>query len=237
MPRLLLPVIGGPHARIARPGELMPLGRSLDFRALGGFWEHIPDQAGSVLVAIDPVDLSDFAHARNPITFSIVNLPAGLSMDTGTGIVTGTPTTAENPVVTVTGTTIAGSADQTFMWRIGEPLFALRFLIEVDPTNPGLFGYRPDRDQGDLIDDGGWPEPISRMTLSRSAGLLVIQFVAAHPAIVGPMLFSDTLNPQGLSLVPDVGSRYEAGDEVFRANTWENHVPGQITVYLEDQSP
>ncbi|WP_328296763.1 putative Ig domain-containing protein [Streptomyces sp. NBC_00435] len=67
-----------------------------------------------------------------PYTWSATGLPAGLSIDSATGTVTGTPTTAGNSNVTVTATDAAGKTGSTgFSWTITTAGTALSV------TNPG----------------------------------------------------------------------------------------------------
>jgi hypothetical protein len=57
------------------------------------------------------------------LTYSATSLPAGLSINSSTGLISGTPTTAGNSSVTVTakdGTGASGSA--TFTWTVSNPV-------------------------------------------------------------------------------------------------------------------
>lgn len=76
------------------------------------------DQSSASGVAITDVQL---VSDESPVTWSAVGLPAGLTLDPATGVISGTPTTVATPVpVTVTATDAAGnvSLDVTFTWEI-----------------------------------------------------------------------------------------------------------------------
>jgi hypothetical protein len=57
-------------------------------------------------------------HAENVTSWAVSGLPAGLSMSSSTGVVTGTPSTIEAPVVTVTVTGAGGEASRSFTWHV-----------------------------------------------------------------------------------------------------------------------
>ena len=63
------------------------------------------------------------------LSYAATGLPAGLSIDPGTGTISGTPTTAGSPTVTVTASDGSGySAQATFTWSISNT---------VSQTDPG----------------------------------------------------------------------------------------------------
>ncbi len=63
------------------------------------------------------------------ITFTVDQLPSGLSIDSATGTISGTPDTVGSTTVTVTATPLTGTADSaTFVWTI---------YAAVALTNPG----------------------------------------------------------------------------------------------------
>ena len=116
MSHLLFPVVGGPHNRIARPGELVPLGQRLSFRDRP-VWLEIPDQQDLVLTVINR-DFSVFLRNGQPATFAAVGLPTLLSMDVA-GVVTGTTDAIAGDFdVTVTATNAAGESATSFEWRV-----------------------------------------------------------------------------------------------------------------------
>ena len=88
------------------------------------------DQSDLSGTAIAPVDVSATdSSSTATLTWSATGLPAGLSIDSSTGTVSGTPTTAGTSSVTVTATDGSGATDSaSFAWTISDTL-AL--------TNPG----------------------------------------------------------------------------------------------------
>lgn len=81
----------------------------------------IPSQTGTVGTAVTPltVPTSD-GDSDPPYNFSATNLPAGLSINVQTGVISGTPTTAGVRSVTVTARDgFGGVANRTFTWTIG----------------------------------------------------------------------------------------------------------------------
>src|SRR5215469_5645726 len=89
-------------------------------------------QTGKVGTAASvQVQASDSASGQT-LTYSATGLPAGLSISSSTGLISGTPTTAGNSSVTVTatdGTSASGSA--TFSWTVNP------VGNTVTVTNPG----------------------------------------------------------------------------------------------------
>jgi Malectin domain/Putative Ig domain/Beta-1,3-glucanase len=64
------------------------------------------------------ISASDSASGQT-LTYSATGLPAGLSINSGTGLITGTPTTAGTSTVTVTATDTTGaSGSASFSWTI-----------------------------------------------------------------------------------------------------------------------
>ena len=64
------------------------------------------------------ISASDSASGQT-LTYTATGLPAGLSINSGTGLITGTPTTAGTSTVTVTATDTTGaSGSATFTWTV-----------------------------------------------------------------------------------------------------------------------
>ena len=64
------------------------------------------------------LDLQAYSPAGSTLSFSNTGLPTGLSLNSSTGVITGTPTTAGNYLVTITVTVGSHSATGTFSWQI-----------------------------------------------------------------------------------------------------------------------
>ena len=79
----------------------------------------VANQTGVVNTAVD-LTLPVGTGGNGTLVYSIANLPAGLSFNTSTRKITGTPTTAERKTVTYTVTDADGDADsETFTFTIG----------------------------------------------------------------------------------------------------------------------
>ena len=76
-------------------------------------------QTGAVGTAASlQIHASDSASGQT-LTYTATGLPAGLSINSGTGLITGTPTTAGTSTVTVTATDTTGAAGTaTFTWTV-----------------------------------------------------------------------------------------------------------------------
>jgi len=96
-----------------------------------------------------PIKASDSA-AGQTLSYSATGLPAGLSISSSTGVISGTPTTAGTSTVTVTATDTTGtSGSATFAWAVTGPAGACTvtystvsqwaggFVANVTVANPG----------------------------------------------------------------------------------------------------
>ena len=85
-----------------------------------------------------PVHASD--SGRQPLTFSAVGLPAGLGIDASTGVISGTPSTAQSTTVTVTATDrFSNTGSTSFSWTVASPPPAPpapAFVKPPAPVNP-----------------------------------------------------------------------------------------------------
>ncbi len=69
-------------------------------------------------VLSDVVNIQVRATGSTPIVYSATGLPTGLAINTGTGLISGTPTFAGNSTVTVTAENGKGTATTTFALRL-----------------------------------------------------------------------------------------------------------------------
>jgi len=78
------------------------------------------NQTGTVGTAVSlPISASDSASGQT-LTYSATGLPAGLSINSATGVISGTPTTAATSTVTITATDGTGaSGSASFSWTMG----------------------------------------------------------------------------------------------------------------------
>ena len=90
----------------------------------------LSDQTGAVGTAVD-LTLAVGTGGDSPLSYTIANLPAGLSFNTGTRRITGTPTTAQRKTVTYTVTDADGDTDSsTFTFTIAP--------ADVAPSAPNV---------------------------------------------------------------------------------------------------
>ena len=84
-----------------------------DILAVAPTWNTIPDQTFTVNTAAS-FDVSDYVATGEVITYSATGLPSGLSINSLTGVISGTPDTSGMETVTVTASNAGGSAETTF---------------------------------------------------------------------------------------------------------------------------
>jgi hypothetical protein len=79
---------------------------------------QLANQTGSANVPISPLSLSATDPDGSPLQFSHSGLPFGLSLNSSTGIITGTPTSAGTFGVTVFVSDDLGTSSRTFTWTV-----------------------------------------------------------------------------------------------------------------------
>jgi len=80
--------------------------------------------------------------AGETLSYSATGLPAGLSIDSATGLITGTPTTAGTSGVTVTATSDTGvSSSASFRWTVNPQPASLSITNSGSP-NPVISGHQ-----------------------------------------------------------------------------------------------
>ena len=90
-------------------------------------------QSSTVGTPITPVTLTA-GGGTTPYTFGATNLPAGLTLATGTGQITGTPTATGTPSVEISVTDNAAATDtKTFVWTVTEPAAPIS-IAEIQGT-------------------------------------------------------------------------------------------------------
>lgn len=81
-----------------------------------------PGSQASVLGSAVSLQITATDGNQDPLTFSSTGLPAGLSLNSSTGRVTGTPTAAGSSNVTVTVSDGSASVSAAFTWVVNAPL-------------------------------------------------------------------------------------------------------------------
>jgi large repetitive protein len=121
--------------------------------------------------------------AAGPITFSATGLPAGLTLNSGTGVISGTPTAQGNFVVTVMATNSAGSVSTEFIWKVipaGQPRFLK--LEQLSALNGNPWGSMAELN---LLDSSGNAIPRAGFQVTTDSEELTGENGAAINAIDG----------------------------------------------------
>jgi hypothetical protein len=110
-------------------------------------------------------------------SFAINATPAGMSLSTTTGALTGTPTSvATATAYTITATNATGSATQTFTLTVevapALPAFTLSSSSETKTVNVGAAGFTVTSTGGTVASYSITPTPVASMSFNTSTGRL-----------------------------------------------------------------
>ncbi|CAM3574987.1 choice-of-anchor I family protein [Paenibacillus lupini] len=127
-----------------------------------------------------------------PYTYSATNLPAGLLLESATGVITGTPTdTAKSSLITVTATDSANpalTATKSFWLTIGQPIQDLKDTLSISKIGSFSLGqtdadggvaeivkYNKDNNKFYLVNGSGSPPSLEIIGLGNATGNLVTE--------------------------------------------------------------
>ena len=127
--RVTVPATQSSYAFAPTPGVLYRVAvRAINMAAAGAFSPEVvasipslvqpPDQTGTVNVAISPFSLSASDPDGSALQFVHTGLPFGLSLNSATGIITGTPTSSGTFNVTVFASDSLETTSRSFVWTI-----------------------------------------------------------------------------------------------------------------------
>ena len=173
------------------------------------------------------VSASDSASGQT-LTYSASGLPAGLSISTSTGLISGTPTTAGTSSVTVTATDTTGaSGSASFTWTIsGGGGGGGTCTISEDSSTPAV-----------ATSQGNTTGSIATGSFSPPAGSLLVATLNVGMGSVPPGTLSVTDSSGGTwtagpSQTATNNSWYGLGTRVFYR--YVSSAPGSITVTGKD---
>src|SRR5207244_11487612 len=78
---------------------------------------------------------------NNPTSFNATGLPAGLTVNTSTGLISGTPTTAGTYTVTISATNAGGTGSHTLTLTINPPTPVIQPPFTATGTVGSNFSY------------------------------------------------------------------------------------------------
>jgi Bacterial surface proteins containing Ig-like domains len=124
-----------------------------------------------------------------PITYSVTNLPAGLTLNSATGVITGTPTeAAKSALITVTATDSADPAvdgTKSFWLTISQQLREMKDTLSVEKIGSFSLGitdkdggvaeivkYNKDNNKFYLVNGSGNPPSLEIVSLGQATGTL-----------------------------------------------------------------
>ena len=79
--------------------------------------------------------------SNSPTSYNASGLPAGLSVNTGNGVVSGTPTTPGTTDASISATNAAGTGTATIVFTIAPPAPVITSALSASGTAGGGFGY------------------------------------------------------------------------------------------------
>jgi 6-phosphogluconolactonase (cycloisomerase 2 family) len=169
--------------------------------------------------------------ATNTETYEASGLPAGLSIDAVSGLITGTPTTAEEPTVTLTAKGTGGEAKVTFKWKIvasaaptvTKPANQLSTVgvpisLAIEATNTTEY-------KASGLPEGSIPEPI---TINSSTGV-----ITGNPGKVQKVTVTITVKGAGGEASTTFTWTVEAAPTIIKPADQVSHVSESVSLQVE----